>query len=153
MVNQLEISFGSPLRIVVAQEEPQAVIVSYLMIWYGDFKVKAKGDVMYTMPVDKMVKMQVSYVDAHGNPAVVDGPVTWSSSDETIIKAAVDPSDSSIVTVIPVGAVGQAQILATADADLGAGVRSLVTTADIQIVAGEAVAGVIKPLGEATPVG
>jgi hypothetical protein len=151
-MNQLEISFGSPLRIVIAQEEPQAVIVSWLTIWYGDFKVKAKGDVMYTMPVDKMVKMQVSYVDARGNPAVVDGPVTWTSSDETIIKVRVDASDSTMVMVVPAGAVGQAQVVATADADLGAGVRSLVTTADIDIVAGEAVAGTITPVGEATPV-
>jgi hypothetical protein len=39
------------------------------------------------------------------------------------------------------------QITATADADLGAGVRNLVTVCDITIVAGEAVAGTIAPIG------
>ena len=47
---------------------------------------------------------------------------------------------------------GQVQITATADADLGEGTRELVTLMDVTIVAGEAVAGVIQPLGEATPI-
>jgi len=59
--------------------------------------------------------------------------------------------DSTIVTVVPVGPTGQIQITATADADLGAGVRNLVTVCDIQIVAGEAVAGTISPVGAPTP--
>ena len=37
---------------------------------YDGFTIKAKGDAMaYTLPVDKQVHVQVTYVDAGGNPA------------------------------------------------------------------------------------
>ena len=41
---------------------------------------------------------------------------------------------------------------ATADADLGEGVRRLTTVCDIEVVAGEAVSGTIQPVGEPEPV-
>ena len=106
---------------------------------------------MFTLPVDDAVKMQVTYVDAEGNPAKVDGPITWASSDETLAEVEVDSADSSIVTVTPVGPTGQVQITATADADLGDGVRELITVCDMSLVAGEAVAGTIQPVGAPFP--
>jgi hypothetical protein len=148
-LNQLEISFGTPLRIVVARE-PEQLIYSVLTLWYAAFKATFKGDVMYTLPVDHTVQMKVSYVDAGNNPAVVDGPVVWSSSDDALATVLADSADSSLVTVTPVGPIGQVQITATADADLGTGVRSLVTISDITLVAGEAVAGTIAPVGVPT---
>ena len=107
---------------------------------------------MYTLSVDNLVKMQVSYVDAGGNPAKVDGPVQWVSSDTNLVTVAVDSQDSTIVMVTPVGKLGQVQVTATADADLGSGVRSLITTSDIDVVAGEAVAGTIQPIGDQEPI-
>ena len=106
---------------------------------------------MYNLMVDHFVKMKVSYVDAAGNPAVVDGPVAWASSDASIATVAVDATDSSIVTVTPAGDLGQVQVTATADADLGSGVRNLNTVADITVLAGEAVAGTIQPVGAPQP--
>ena len=150
-MNQIEISFGTPLRVIHSQAEPQ--VSARLTIWYEQFKITSKGDVMYTLPVDHYVKMQVSYVDAAGNPAVVDGPVHWESSDESVAKIAVDSTDSTIVTVTPAGDLGQVQIRAIADADLGTGVRNLTTVADITVVSGEAVAGTIQPVGAAQPIG
>jgi hypothetical protein len=147
---RIEISFGSPLRIIT-EPEPQGT--SRLTIKFEQFTITTEGDhVMYTMPVDHLVSMQVSYVDAKGNPATVDGAVVWASSDDDILTASVDPQDSTICTVSAAGQVGQAQVTATADADLGEGVRQLITTADIEIVAGEAVAGSIQPLGESQPI-
>src|SRR5262245_3261665 len=105
----------------------------------------------YTLAVDKTVDMRVDYVDASGNPAVVDGAVAWSSSDETLAKVNVNAADTHVVTVMPQGPTGQVQIVATADADLGAGVRNLLTPCDITLVAGEAVAGTITPVGAPTP--
>ena len=107
---------------------------------------------MYTLPVDHLVKMQVSYVDSGGNPAQIDGNPIWVSSDESIAHIDVDQLDATIVTVIPQGALGQVQVTATADADLGTGVRNLITVADITVVSGEAVAGAIAPIGEAQPI-
>ena len=149
-MNQLEISFGTPLRIVVAQEEPQQVFAR-LTITHGPFSYTAEGDIMYTMPISYGVELQVAYVDAGGNPAVVDGPVAWSTSDASIVSVTVDSTDTSKCMMSSASKVGQAQITATADADLGTGVRNLVTLLDVTIVAGEAVAGTIAPVGEAAP--
>ena len=147
---RIEISFTSPLKIV--QVEEPSPILAVLTITYQRFTITAKGDrFMFTLPVDDAVKMQVTYVDAEGNPAKVDGPITWASSDETLAEVEVDSVDSSIVTVTPVGPTGQVQITAAADADLGAGVRELITVCDISLVAGEAVAGTIQPVGEPFP--
>ena len=143
---RIEISFTSPLKIV--QVEEPSPILAVLTITYQRFTITAKGDrFMFTLPVDDAFQMQVTYVDAEGNPAKVDGPITWASSDETLAEVEVDSVDSSIVTVTPVGPTGQVQITATADADLGAGVRELVTLCDITLVAGEAVTGTIAPVG------
>ena len=147
---RLEISFTSPLQICSIEPPPQ--ILAVLTITYQRFTITAKGDpFMFTLPVDDAVQMQVTYVDAEGNPAKVDGPITWASSDETLAEVEVDSVDSSIVTVTPVGPTGQVQITATADADLGAGVRELITVCDISLVASEAVAGTIQPVGAPFP--
>ena len=147
---RIQISFTSPLKIVQVEEPPP--ILAVLTITYQRFTITAKGDrFMFTLPVDDAVKMQATYVDAEGNPAKVDGPITWASSDETLAEVEVDSVDSSIVAVTPVGPTGQVQITATADADLGAGVRELITVCDISLVAGEAVAGTIQPVGAPFP--
>jgi hypothetical protein len=149
-MNQLEITFGGPLRIVVEQPPPPA-ITARLTVILDRFKVTGEK-LMYTLPADHAVVMQVSYVDAGGNPAAVDGPVTWQTSDAAIVALAVDQVDSTTVKVTPVGPAGQVQITATADADLGAGVKTLITPCDIEVVAGEAVAGTIQPVGTPEPI-
>jgi hypothetical protein len=102
----------------------------------------------YTLPVGKQVHVQVSYVDSAGNPAVVDGLVAWDSSDQNIVDVLVDDTDSTLAIVRAEGKVGLCQVTATADADLGLGTRTLITTMDVEVVAGEAVAGSITPVGE-----
>lgn len=148
---RLEIVFTNALQVVSV---PQLQVgTQRVTIYYDAFSLTVEGDyLMYTLPVDHKVQMKVAYEDSAGNPAVVDGPVVWSSSDINVITVSVDAADSSICTVLPVGPLGQAQVVATADADLGAGVRQVITTADIEIVAGEAVIGTINPVGPAEPV-
>ena len=125
----------------------------FVTLRYKDFTVTAKGDDMsFTLPSRMQVHVQVAYVDASGNPAVVDGPVKWSSSNDASLTVAPETPDGLTATVGAVGPIGQAQVTATADADLGAGVRSLVTTMDVTIVAGEAVTGTISPVGSVEPI-
>lgn len=148
----LDINFGEAVSIsgltLKAAEGAQ-----WLTTIHNGFSVKTKGNrIMYTLPIDHKVKMQVSYVDAHGNPATVDGPVTWSSSDATRLTVTVDVTDSTICEVVPVGPLGQVQVTASADVDMGTGVKQLLTIADISLVAGEAVAGTIAPVGDPVPV-
>jgi hypothetical protein len=111
----------------------------------------------YTLAADKKVELQISYVDANGNPAVVDGAVTWESSNPDI--ATIEPSATppgpgvaAVVWLTPGTDVGNVQVAARADADLGSGVREIVTPLDVTVVGGEAVAGTITPVGEPVPV-
>jgi hypothetical protein len=85
---RIEISFASPLRIVHADEPPP--ILAVLTITYEQFTITVKGDVMYTLPVDKMVKMQVSYVDrVHQRLAtMVRGSVQFRRLDPRSFKRA-----------------------------------------------------------------
>ena len=110
------------------------------------------GDLMFTMPIDHYVDVQVSYVDAGGNPASVDGVVSWSSSDDSVVALETDRDDSTKCRVTSLLLVGQVQVKATADADLGDGVRNISTLMDVEVIAGEAVAGTISPVGESSPV-
>jgi hypothetical protein len=119
---------------------------------YDDFQLTARGDDMaYTLGNDMVVQIKVAYVDAKGNPATVDGEVTWASSDTNIATVDVDDADSFTAQVTPGTQIGQMQVTARADADLGNGTREIITTMDVEIVAGEAVAGTITPVGEPTP--
>jgi len=101
----------------------------------------------YMLPVGKRIPVQIAYVDADGNPAKVDGAVAWSSSDAAVGSVLVDTTDSTRAWVDSL-AVGDYQINATADADLGSGVRELVTFFAVTAVGAEAVAGTISPVGE-----
>jgi hypothetical protein len=149
MINQqrVEIVFVNPLQLMEVSAPPKVLV--FLTIVHQRFIITVEGDhVMYTLPVDHAVNMQVAYTDAAGNPATIDGDVEWVSSDEALIGVEVDETDSTKCRAVPVGPIGQVQITATVDADLGDGVRNLITTCDIQIVGGEAVAGSIQPVGE-----
>ena len=122
-------------------------------VTYGSFKATAEVDHMaYTLPIDKFIEVQIAYVDSHGNPAVVDGDVAWASSNPAVLAVVVDPADSTHATVTPQGGLSSAQVVATADADLGAGIRQIITTLDVTLVAGEAVAGTISVDGDPQPI-
>jgi hypothetical protein len=99
-----------------------------------------KGKFMFTLPDDKTASAAISYVDAKGNAAKVDGAPEWTSSDPTVLAVNAAP-DGLTAEILPVGPLGTAQITVKADADLGAGVVELVTLADVEVVAGSAVAG------------
>jgi len=105
----------------------------------------------YTLMVDYGLNVTVAYTDKYGNPAQVDGDVVWASSDDNIATVEADGTNSLNATVKAQTKTGQAQITATADADLGEGVRNLVTLMDVTVVAGEAVAGTISPSGDPIP--
>ena len=106
----------------------------------------------YTLPDGMQVAVAVSYVDADGNPAVVDGPAVWASADASIATVVAGGDYDAVIAATKGGTLGTTQITATADADMGSGVRSVITTLDVTVVAGEAVAGTIAPSGPAVPI-
>ena len=146
----VELVLGGTLTLLMREVEPsQAGAVVTLTL--DAFTVSAKGErIMFTLPNDKQVRVKVAYVDKSGNPATIDGDVRWASSDEAIARVTADAdSDYASEAVISSGGtVGQAQITAAADADLGEGVRPLMTLMDVEVVGGEAVTGTIEPVGE-----
>lgn len=94
---------------------------------------------------DSVTKLNgsVAFTNAKGNPARVDGIPVWAIGGDPI--GTVTASDDGMSASVDLnGTLGTAQISVTADADLGAGVRSLVVLGDLQIVAGEAIAGSIN---------
>ena len=84
------------------------------------------------------VALSVTFLDAAGNPASVDGAPVWGSSDPTIVlvEAATDGL-SAVATAV--GPLGSAQVNVTADADLGAGVESITGLLDVNVVGDKAV--------------
>ena len=106
----------------------------------------------YTLPDGMQVAVAVSYVDADGNPATVDGPAVWASADANIATVVAGGDYDAVIAATKGGTLGTTQITATADADMGSGIRSVITTLDVTVVAGEAVAGTIAPSGPAVPI-
>lgn len=146
----VEITFGNAL-VIRHQPAPQPIrcVVSSTI---DGFTISGAGDMTYTLPDDKMVDVKITYVDSHGHPASVDGAVAWTSSDDQIVTVVATDGDNTQARITPGANLGQAQITATVDADLGEGVRELITTLDVTVVGGEAVTGTIEPVGEPQPI-
>jgi hypothetical protein len=147
----LEIYFANPLRIepIPAAAQPKGI---FTLIYKG---LKIQGDNMATtVQVEHIGEIDVTWVDETGKPAHVDGPTTWASTDATVVTVQVSTGNSLIANWHTV-AVGNAQIQATADADLGTGIKTVTSTMDFTVIPGEAVAGTmtVKDLGPGTPSG
>lgn len=82
----------------------------------------------------------VQWLDSHGNPAKVDGPTKWESTDPAVLTVTVSTGNPLIANAKAI-AIGSAQIHATADADLGEGIKTVTSTIDVTVIAGEAVGG------------
>lgn len=147
----IEFQLGGTLKFLV--DEPASRPGARIRIHYDGLILTAWGDGMsYKLPNNKVISVEVGYVDSKGNEATIDGHVTWDTSDAEIATVDVDTQDSMIATVVPTGKSGQVQVSATADADLGDGTREIITTMDVEVVAGEAVTGTITPVGEPQPI-
>jgi len=87
---------------------------------------------------EQKVALTVAFTTASGNPARIDGVPKWQTSDETILTVVAD-EDGQTATATTVGPLGTAQVSVTADADLGAGIREITGTLDVEVLAAEAV--------------
>ena len=142
-MDSLHLSFDTPLRIVVEQQQPpQAQVRGIFELQFGSFKVK--GENMSTaMPSGTLGTVTCSWVDAGGNPAPVDGPTACQSSDTTIVTVTPSAGNPLIADLYAVGPIGDVSIQATADADMGAGVTSITALLALTVIAGQAVAGTL----------
>jgi alkylation response protein AidB-like acyl-CoA dehydrogenase len=85
---------------------------------------------------EQKVALAVAFTDRMGNPASVEGSPVWASSDPCVEVTAAADGLSAVATTT--GPLGTAQVSVSADADLGEGVKSIVGTLDIEVVAAEA---------------
>jgi hypothetical protein len=149
----IEIKIDASIKITTPKPPGQVIVSSK----YGGitFIFPGASKIMYTLPADKVVQLQIAYVDANGNPAAIDGVIAWSSSNPEVADVTSLPvqqgAEGSVVQLTPGTSVGNCQITAQADADMGEGVRHINTLLDVTVVGGEAVAGTITPVGEPTP--
>ena len=95
----------------------------------------------YTLPSGNYINVQIKYVDKDENPATVDGPVVWESSDPTIVTAIGDQVDSTVCQCTAIGPISaQHKSNRLGDADLSReGVQEIITLFDVTVVGGEAV--------------
>lgn len=93
-----------------------------------------------TLGVGHLATVTVEWKDAHGNPAKVDGPTTWASTDSSVLTVTVATGNPLIANCKAI-AIGTAQIQATADADMGEGIKTITSTIDVTVISGEAVGG------------
>jgi len=147
-----EIRVSGEIVLVPPPPTPPPITVRVTATYGGGFSSTLTGGthMAYNLPNRMRIHVAVAYVDADGHPATVDGDVTWESSDEAIAIVAADGAASAVVAAA--GTLGTAQITASADADLGQGTRALLTPFDVTVVAGEAVAGTVSPVGDPEPI-
>jgi hypothetical protein len=154
--HELKLSFETPLRVAVSVVEPLAptgVVAVVRASFGGGLVCISKGPNMaYVLPDGMQCHVAISYVDAEGNPAQVDGAIHWESSNTECADVFVASDAETTTATIRAKTLGTTQISARADADLGDGVKEIVTTMDIEVVAGEAVAGSISPTGAPEPI-
>jgi hypothetical protein len=92
---------------------------------------------MLLMTIDQKVTLSIQPVDRLGNPARVDGAPVWTLSDGAV--GAIEPAADGMSATFVSAALGITQLVVKADADLGAGTRTIQGTLDIQVESGEAV--------------
>lgn len=96
-----------------------------------------------TMSVGTYATVSVEWKDSGGNTVKVDGPTKWESSDSTILEVKVASGNPQIANLFAPGGIGKASVHATADADLGEGVKPVTATLEVEVISGQAVGGEI----------
>ena len=160
----LTISFATPLVI----QPPQQPLIAMFTFQIGNFIFRGGSITMptgqavstkasATMQSGSMAVCSVEWHDSGGHPVKVDGPTSWVSTDPTIVQNTSgpngEPGNPQICNIYAPGPQGTASLQASADADLGSGVRKVTAILDITVIEGEAVAGEItfQPTGTHPP--
>lgn len=137
---QLKITLAAPIYIDI--EEAQPPQGGHRAVFTTEINgITFKGEnVSEILGVGHYATVTVEWKDAHGNPAKVDGPTKWESTDPAVLTVTVSTGNPLIANAKAI-AIGSAQIHATADADLGEGIKTVTSTIDVTVIAGEAVGG------------
>lgn len=111
---------------------------------FRDFPLTGDLLMAVTMNSVQQFNVTIKIVNKKGQPASVDGTPEW-LSDNTDVLALTPSPDGMSCDVVAVGIPGTAKVQVSADADLGAGVESLVGTLDVSVIAAPATAITLTP--------
>jgi hypothetical protein len=120
------------------------------------FTFRGYSPMLVTLPIDRVVTLFFTPEDKAHNPAPVDGVPFWSLSEPNLIE--VFPAEDGLsAEARPVGKLGTAQVVVTADARLGPDIKNITGIYQLHIVGGEAVSlnlgvGELRPFPEVVPV-
>jgi len=98
----------------------------------------------FQLTATQQVDLTIAATDRRGNPAPVDGVPEW-ATDNSDVLALVPSADGMTCTVKATGVLGTGRVQMTADADRTDGVRQIIGTLDIEVVAGDAVQVALTP--------
>jgi hypothetical protein len=140
--HELAVSFKTPLRVELELINPVQPPKTIWELAAGGMTIKGEN-MSSTMQAGSLAVVSVAWKDEAGNAAKVDGATTWKSSDESVVKATVSTGNSLICNLESPGKIGNASVQATADADLGDGVKTVTSVLEITVIGGEAVGGEI----------
>lgn len=93
---------------------------------------------MITINENQKVLLTAQPLSQKGNPAPIDGAVTWTVTAGSQFVS-LTPVDNFSVYAVAVGPLGLATVQAQADADLGTGVSLIIGNIDVEVVGGQAV--------------
>ena len=90
---------------------------------------------MIILTSEEQVVLHAEPISAAGNPAGIDGTITWTVSDPALVTLIPNGFDCMVVTN---GPLGSAVVTAEADADLGVGTSLIQGTFDVEVIAAPA---------------
>lgn len=110
---------------------------------FKDVSFTTQGDVMLSLKdtdVPGTVTVSVSFTDAKGKPAKVDGVPTWAASNPALIDSVTPAADGMSAVIHITDNPDASNLTVSADVDLGAGVTSQDFVDTVTVTAGDAVA-------------
>jgi hypothetical protein len=113
---------------------------------------KSMGLVVSDTDVPGTVQATVSFTDAKGNPATVDGAPTWDASNPAVIDSIIVAPDGMSAKLHITDKVGASNVTVSADVDLGSGVDKHDFVDTVSVIGGAATAAAFA-FGAVTPDG
>lgn len=138
-------------RILCCGEEKVTRIVTYS---FNGISFTAKGDSIMLQLKDTevpgTVTVTVSFVDAKGKPATVDGAPTWTASNTALIDSITVAADGLSADIHITDTPDASNLTVNADVDMGSGVNNVDFVDTVTVTAGDAVAASFA-FGAVTP--
>lgn len=133
---ELAATFGRRMRFGIGPVRENKAKVTLTPQYWGT----PRGELMATLTLtdSQSCPLSVAFVDAAGNPAVVDGAPQWLTGNSEILALA-PAADGLSCVVNAAGPLGTATVSVSADADLGSGSTTISGSLDVTVIAGAAV--------------